>query len=184
MPDLPGSGNDSPKNKSVRITADSAEDERNNPHVTSIMRRSIPQVSPTDTIATAARLLVKHQIPGVPVVESGKLIGIITESDIISREADIEVPTPVPFLDAIFMADAGPEFDEEMRRVLAVDARHLMTSPVFSVRSDATLTEVATLMADRGVNPVPVLDDELQVIGMVSRADLVRVISALENQEN
>lgn len=176
--------NDSRKTRSVHFTADAPDDERNNPHVTHIMRTNIPQVSPTDTIADAARLMVKHQVPGVPVVENGTLIGIITESDIIVREADVEVPTPVPFLDAIFMADAGPDFDEELRRVLAVNARQLMTSPVFSVRSKATLTEVATLMADRGVNPIPVLDDELNVIGLVSRADLVRVISALENQES
>lgn len=181
--DMPDSGNDSRNIKSMRFKADSAEDERNNPHVTNIMRKDIPRVSPTDSIATAAWLLVEHQVPGVPVVDDGKLIGIITESDIIAREADVDVPTPVPFLDAIFMADAGPEFDEEMRRVLAVNARQLMTSPVFSVRSTATLTEVATLMVDRGVNPIPVLDDALQVIGLVSRADLVRVISALENQE-
>lgn len=172
------------KIKRVSFKADPEEERRNNPYVTHIMRTNIPQVAPLDSIATAARLLVKHQVPGVPVVENGKLVGIITESDIIAREADVEVPTPVPFLDAIFMADAGPEFDEEMRRVLAVNARQLMTSPVFSVRSNATLTEVATLMVDRGVNPIPVLDDELQVIGLVSRADLVRVISALENQES
>lgn len=178
------SENETRKVRSVRITAESAEEERNNPHVTHIMRTNIPQVSPTDSIGIAAHLLVKHQIPGVPVVENGTLIGIITESDIIAREADVDVPTPVPFLDAIFMADAGPEFDEEMRRVLAVNARQLMTSPVFSVRSTATLTEVATLMVDRGVNPVPVLDEQLQVIGLVSRADLVRVISVLENQES
>jgi len=184
MPNVPESGDDARKIRSVRITAEPAEEERNNPHVTQIMRTNIPQVAPTDSIGIAARLLVKHQIPGVPVVENGTLIGIITESDIIAREADVDVPTPVPFLDAIFMADAGPEFDEELRRVLAVNARQLMTSPVFSVRSSATLTEVATLMVDRGVNPVPVLDEELRVIGLVSRADLVRVISALENQES
>jgi CBS domain-containing protein len=168
----------------IRSDAPSAEEERNDPLVTHIMRANIPQVSPDDSIATTARLLVKHKVPGVPVVENGKIIGIVTESDIIMREADVDVPTPVPFLDAIFMADAGPEFDDEMRKVLAVNARQLMTSPVISVRSSATLTEVATVMVDRGVNPVPVLDDALRVIGLVSRADLVRVISELENQES
>ncbi len=172
--------------RTVRIRSDvsSAEEERNNPLVTRIMRTNIPQVSPDDSIGTAARLLVKYQVPGVPVVENGKIIGIVTESDIITREADVDVPTPVPFLDAIFMADAGPEFDEEMRKVLAVNARQLMTSPVLSVRSSATLTEVATLMIDRRVNPVPVVNDDLEIIGLVSRADLVRVISELENQES
>ena len=121
-------------------------------------------------------------MPGVVVVEYGKLIGIITEADLIQREAEVEVPTPVPFLDAIFMADAGIPFEEEMRKVLAVNARQLMTSPVISVRSIATLTEVATLMVDRRINPIPVLNDDLEVAGLVARSDLVRIISALENR--
>jgi CBS domain-containing protein len=148
------------------------------------MRRDVPTVTPNDSIATIAKLLVDHGLPGLPVVENGKLIGIITESDIIVREAEVDVPTPVPFLDAIFMADAGPDFDDELRRVLAVNARELMTAPVVSVRSSATLAEVATLMIDRNVNPLPVLDEQLTLIGLVSRADLVRVISALENQDS
>lgn len=158
-------------------------DSSDNPSVTAIMRRDVPVAAPDDSIATIARLLVDHRLPGLPVVENGELIGIITEFDLIVRQADVEVPTPVPFLDAIFIADAGPDFDEELRRVLAFDARHLMTAPVVSVRSSATLSEVATLMVDRNVNPLPVLDDQLQLIGLVSRADLVRVISSLENED-
>lgn len=153
------------------------------PLVTQIMRSDIPTVTPDSSIGATAKLLVDHQVPGVAVVENGKLIGIITEADLIAREADVDVPTPVPFLDAIFMADAGPAFNEEMRKVLAVNARQLMTSPVISIRNTATLTEVATLMVDRRINPIPVLDDDLHVVGMVSRSDLVRIISALENQE-
>lgn len=167
------------KEKGSTFVADTSE----NPSVTAIMRRDAPVAAPGDSIARVARLLVEHRLPGLPVVENDELIGIITESDIIVREADVDVPTPVPFFDAIFMADAGPDFDDELRRVLAVDARQLMTAPVVSVRSSATLSEVATLMVDRNVNPLPVLDDQLRLIGLVSRADLVRVISALENQD-
>lgn len=152
------------------------------PLVTQIMRTDVPVISPNTTIGEAARILVDYRIPGVAVVENQKVIGIITEADLIAREADVEVPTPVPFLDAIFMADAGPAFDEELRKVTAVNARQLMTSPVISIRSNATLNEVATLMVDRRINPIPVLDDDMQVVGMVSRSDLVRIISALENR--
>jgi CBS domain-containing protein len=55
-----------------------------------------------------------------------------------------------------------------------------MTSPVFSIRESATLAQVATLMLDQGVNPVPVVDDDLNITGIVSRGDLVRVIARLE----
>jgi CBS domain-containing protein len=156
--------------------------QENNPLVTQIMRTDVPVIGPDASIGETAKILVDNNTPGVAVVEHSKIIGIVTEADIIAREADVDVPTPVPFLDAIFMADAGPDFDDELRRVTAVNARQLMTSPVISIRSTATLTEVATLMVERRINPVPVLDEQNHVVGLVSRSDLVRIISALENQ--
>jgi CBS domain-containing protein len=164
------------------MTDDTPTSDPNDPLVTQIMRTNVPVIGPDASIAETARILVEHQVPGVAVVEHDKIIGIITEADIITREAEVDVPTPVPFLDAIFMADAGPEFEEELRKVTAINARQLMTTPVISIRSNATLTEVATLMVDRRVNPLPVLDAQNNVVGLVSRSDLVRIISALENK--
>jgi CBS domain-containing protein len=148
--------------------------------VSEIMRTDVPVVSPTDSIATVARLMSVSGLPGIPVVESGEIIGIVTESDIIIREADVEFPTPLPFLDAIFDLDGGRDFDEDMRHVLAVTARDLMTSPVINIKQSATIQQLATVIADQRVNPVPVLDDDLQLVGIVSRADLVRVVARLE----
>jgi len=152
------------------------------PTVAQIMRTDVPTVTPDDSIAFVAKTLVDNKISGLPVIENDQIIGIITESDIITREANVDVPTPVTFLDAIFMADAGPDFEDELRRVLAVNARQLMSAPVYNIKSSATLAQVATLMIDRRINTVPVVDDDLNLVGIVSRADIVRVISGLENE--
>ena len=152
------------------------------PTVREIMQTDVPTVSPDDTIPTIASLMADYGLNGVPVVENDKMIGIITDSDIIAREADIDAPTVVPFLDAMLVADAGRSYAEEIRRALAVDARQLMSSPVISIRQSATLEQIATLMIDEGVNPVPVLDDANNLVGIVSRADLVRVIARLESE--
>lgn len=152
------------------------------PTVEQIMRRDVPNVGPDDSIAVVARTLADNGIAGVPVIEHGKVIGIITETDIIAREADVDVPTPVPFLDAIFMADAGPDFDEEMRKVLAVNARQIMTSPVYNIKNYATLNQAATLMIDQGIHTIPVVNDDLELVGIVTRSDIVRVIARLENE--
>jgi CBS domain-containing protein len=150
------------------------------PTVAELMRRDVPVASPRDSVATVARLIAESGLAGVPVVDNGEIVGIVTESDVIAREAEVDVPTVVPFLDAIFVADAGRHFDEELRKVAAVTAGELMTSPVYSIKSTATLEQVATLMINEGVNPVPVVDDAHQLIGIVSRADLVGVIARLE----
>ncbi len=148
--------------------------------VAQIMRRDIPPASPADSIATIARLLADNALPGVPVIENGTLVGIVTESDLVFREADMSVPTVVPVLDAMLVADAGSPFEEDLRRVLAVTAGQLMTSPVYTIRHSATLNQVATVMVEHQVNPVPVVDESNTLVGMVSRADLVRVIARLE----
>jgi CBS domain-containing protein len=151
------------------------------PTVREIMQTDVATVSPDDTIATIATLLADGRINGVPVVENERMIGIITDSDIIAREADVDAPTVVPFLDAMLVADAGRSYREEIRRALAVNARQLMSSPVISIRQSATLEQIATLMIDEGVNPVPVLDDADNLVGIVSRGDLVRLIARLES---
>ena len=157
-----------------------AESSEVEPTVADIMRSDVPFVSPDDSIATVARLMAVSGLPGVPVVENGAIVGIVTETDLIVREADVEVPTPVPFLDAIFMLDGGRDFDDDMRHVLAVTARDLMTSPVFNIMQSATIGQLATLIVDERVNPVPVVSDDLELVGIVSRADLIRVIARLE----
>lgn len=151
------------------------------PIVSEIMRTDVPFVSPDDSIATVARLMSVSGLPGVPVIEHGEIIGIVSESDLIMREADVEVPTPVPFLDAIFLLDGGRDFEEDLRHVLAVTARDLMSHPVVNIKQSATLQQLATVFIDQRVNPIPVLNDNLELVGIVSRADIVRVIAKLED---
>jgi CBS domain-containing protein len=149
--------------------------------VRDLMRTDVPIVSPSDSIATVARLMADSGLPGVPVINEGKIVGIVTEKDLIERQAEVDVPSSLPFLDAVFVLDGGRDFDEDLRHVLAVTAGDLMTHPVFNVLDTATLSQVATLMVDEGVNPVPVLAHTTrQIIGIVSRADIVRVIARLE----
>ncbi|MGH2560643.1 MAG: CBS domain-containing protein [Thermomicrobiales bacterium] len=153
------------------------------PTVADLMRREVPIASPGDSVASVARMLAESGLPGVPVVEDGDIVGIVTESDIIAREADVDVPPVVPFLDAIFVADGGRDFDEELRKVVALTAGELMTSPVYNIMANATLEQVATLMINERVNPVPVVDENLQLVGIVTRADLVKLIARLEADE-
>jgi CBS domain-containing protein len=124
--------------------------------------------------------MVEHRVPGVPVVDDGELIGIVTEADLIQREANVDSPSIVTFLDAVIVADAGTPFEEELRRVVATTAEELMTAPVISIRDVATVSELATLMLQRRINPVPVVDNDRQIIGLATRSAIVELIARLE----
>lgn len=147
-----------------------------------IMPQGVPPVTPDTTVSQVLRVMVAYDVAGVAVVDNDEIIGIITESDIVQRQADVDAPTPVPFLDAIFVADAGRPYEDEVRRALAIDARMLMSAPVTGIRSSATLEEIATVMIERDVHPLPVVDENGHYQGIVSRRDLVRVIAELENR--
>ena len=163
--------------------------------VESIMRKKVPVVAPDDTVGTVAAMMAKSDVPGVLVVEDGELLGIITESDIVTRKAEVDVPETVSFFGGYFQAgsfklpwnreshDDASDFDHEIRRVLATTARELMTSPVINIDKDATVLDLATIMIDHNVNPVPVVTDDNKIVGIVSRKDLVKLI-ATETDED
>jgi CBS domain-containing protein len=158
--------------------------------VASIMRKKVPVVAPDDTVGTVAAMMWKSDVPGVLVVDDGELLGIITESDIVTRKAEVDVPETVSFFGGYFQAgkfrlpwnrethDDASDFDHEIRRVLATTARELMTSPVINIDVDATVLDLATIMIDHNVNPVPVVTDDNKIVGIVSRRDLVRLIAS------
>lgn len=149
--------------------------------VTDIMLSPAPFVRPNDTIGTVARTITEHRVPGVPVVTvEGEIIGIITEGDLTEREAEVTFPTFFAYFDAIVAVDAGADFSDEMRKVLATTAEELMSSPVYNILGSATVQELATLMIQENVNPVPVVTEELELIGLATRTNLVQLIARLE----
>ncbi len=143
--------------------------------VSQIMTREVWSVSPDTPVSEVARILWEHGLSGVPVVERGRVVGVITDYDLIGRETEYEGPLYIPFLDAYFRVP-GTAHEDQLRRILATTARELMTSPAVTVGPDATVQEVATLMYERRVNPVPVVGPNQELLGIVSRADIVRLM--------
>lgn len=147
--------------------------------VTEIMTAQIATVEPETPIAEVARLMASADISGVPVIDpaNGELVGLITEMEMIERQTKFGMPTYTRVLDATFVI-AERDSEEKLARILATTAGELMQETVYSIREDASIEEVATLMFERKVNPVPVISLDGQVIGIVSRSDIVRLMAA------
>ena len=145
------------------------------------MRHEVPSASPTTPIAELARLMVEYRVPGLPVIGQGELIGIVTEADLIQREATVDMPSIVTFLDAVIVADAGTPFEEELRRVVATTAEELMTSPVISIRDSATVAELATLMLQQRINPCRSSTTPGRSSDLATRSGLIELIARLES---
>ncbi|HXM55352.1 MAG TPA: CBS domain-containing protein [Candidatus Dormibacteraeota bacterium] len=134
--------------------------------VGSVMTRDVVSVSPGAPYKDVAGKLREHRVSAVPVVDANqRVLGIVSEADLLLKE---ERPPHRP---------GGPlvhPYDDEAR-AMARNAAALMTAPVVTVRPEATLTEAARLMHRQHVKRLPVVDARGALVGIVSRADLLRV---------
>src|SRR5919112_673682 len=133
--------------------------------------------SGTARCVRAAKSMLDHRISGMPVVDdNGRVIGIISEGDLLHRaETGTERRTSW-WLGLVAGASSQAEnFTREHGRTV----RDVMSTNIISVDENADLSEVVHLMESRRIKRVPVLRDR-QVVGIISRANLMRVLATME----
>lgn len=142
--------------------------------VGSVMTTDVVRASYGTPFKEVARLLAHHGISGLPVVdEDEKVIGVISETDLIARQAE----TPDPYephrrLRVLALTRNGRQ---RAAKAAARTAGRLMTEPPVTVRAEATIVEAARTMAQRRVERLPVVDEEDRLVGIVTRRDLLQV---------
>ena len=139
--------------------------------VRDIMTTDPIAVAPGTLLKEAARLMVRNQVSGLPVVdEDGVVVGILTEGDFLRQEANRDRPYRLSLLDALF-GDGEPDGPT------AETVAEVMTENVVTIAPEATLGEAARIMSRRSVKRLPVIDDEGDLIGIISRADVVNAFT-------
>jgi CBS domain-containing protein len=152
--------------------------------VREIMTRDVITARLDTSVIAIARIFRDNAISGVPVVdEEGTVVGIITELDLIARHARPHFPTYIAFLDSIIYLESTKRYRESVRHILATKAGELMTTPVVTVGPETDVQDLATLMVERRVNPVPVVEDEDRLVGIVSHTDLLELLLRAEAPE-
>jgi CBS-domain-containing membrane protein len=142
-----------------------------------IMTTSVITVAPDTPVAEIARLLREKHISGAPVVDkAGKVVGIVTEIDLIKRHARLHFPVYLPFLDSLIFLESPRHYQDEVRRVLGTTAQEIMTQPVRTARPETDVEEIATMMVEERANPIPILDEAGVLVGIVSHTDIVRLV--------
>ncbi len=148
--------------------------------VADIMTREVISVGTGMRVGQIARVFREHQLSGLPVIdEEGELAGIITELDMVKRHARPQMPAFLPLL-GVYVPLRTKEYRESLRRITGVVAADIMTTPVNTISPDASIEDAATVMVSNRSNPLPVVDDDGHMIGIISRTDILRVIEELE----
>lgn len=142
-----------------------------------IMTTDPVTVDPKLGVTDAAKLMAASNFGALPVMSEGRLVGIVTEGDLIMQDVKIEFPTYLQLLDGFIMyPGAQARFESELRKAVAATVEDVMTADPVTVQTNATLEDVATLLADQEVSRLPVLDGD-QLVGIVSKHDIIRAIA-------
>jgi CBS domain-containing protein len=138
-----------------------------------LMTTEVVTVPPSTPATSLARLLADRGISAAPVTDAGgRLLGIVTEADLLRRLAGAE-DKPAGWLRRLFR---DPDRQaEQYARTHGKEAQDVMTRDVVSVDLDATAEHCAHLMEERHVKRLPVMSDG-RLVGVVSRADLLRAV--------
>ncbi len=141
-----------------------------------IMTKDVITAKPETTVEELARLLMINKISGVPVTDDNKkLIGIVTENDLIRQNKRLHIPTVIRLFDAFILLGSG-RMEEEIRKMAAITVDEICTKKVVSITEETTLDEIATIMAEQHIHLLPVLGGN-KVVGIVGKADMVRAMA-------
>ena len=145
--------------------------------VADIMTRDVVVAAPDTTVPEIARLMWQHQLSGLPVVDAtGQVVGIVSEMDLLARNANLHVPTYLRVLDVMIPLGNRHEFEEELRRAVGTTAREVMSPDVVTVGPDTDLADAATLMMDKRFKRLPVVESG-KLAGIISAADFLRLLA-------
>jgi len=152
--------------------------------VADLMTRQVITVYPETPVAEIARAMVQHDVSGVPVIDhQGHLVGIVTETDLVVQNANVHFPTFLQILDARIYLSNTRHFEDELRKALGTVAADVMTREVETVKPNDDISVASTLMVDKDLNPIPVVEGG-KLVGIISRSDIIRHILAQETERS
>lgn len=144
------------------------------PVVADIMACDVISVRPETTIKELAELMHERRVGGAPVVDGeGRLVGIVTDGDLIAEETDVRMPPSVDIFGAIVYLGSFHKYEERLRKAVGATVGDVMETKVHTVHPDDDVRKAATLMRDHKVGRIPVVDEEGRLVGLVTRTDIV-----------
>jgi CBS-domain-containing membrane protein len=147
--------------------------------VADIMERDVVTASPDDDVQSLIRLLREHELPGVPVTEDdGRLVGVVTESDLVLREEDKELHLPhyLELFGGVVFIEPLQHLEERLRKAFATKVRDMMSADVRTVSPEASVRKAAHLISTSGHNRLPVIENG-RLVGVVTRVDCLAALS-------
>ena len=149
----------------------------NNKKAKDIMTTDVIVAKKGDTISKVANILISGKIGGMPVVDdNNKVIGVISETDIIKKEKKAHSTPFINVLEGIIFLDNFNKMEKDLKEISAYKVEDLMSNNIITVNEDDTFDNIANLMINKSINRVPVVDKENKLKGIICRYDIIRAM--------
>ena len=147
------------------------------------MTTELITVSPETEVVQATKLLLENRINGVPVTnETGKLVGVLCQSDLIAQQKKLPIPSFFTLLNGLIPLISKKQLEKQVQKIAAITVAQAMTPNPVTVQPDMKIEEVAALMVDRNFHTVPVVD-EGELVGIVGKEDMLRTLITISEAE-
>lgn len=147
--------------------------------VADVMTRNPITTTPEAPITDVIKTLAERRISGLPVVDgAGKLVGIISETDLMWQETGVTPPAYIMLLDSVIYLENPGRYERDLHKALGQTVQEAMTADPITISPESSLRDAAQLMHDRSIHRLPVLDAENRVVGILTRGDIVRAMAA------
>jgi CBS-domain-containing membrane protein len=139
-----------------------------------VMTREVVTIDSEASVQDLAKLLEERRISGVPVLDArGVLVGVVTQSDLVQRSRDLELPPALNILDLHLFLETPSHFQKRLEKLLGNKVKDVMTVNPVTVAPDTPVKEIARLMSEKGVHTLPVVEAGV-LVGIVGKLDLIR----------
>lgn len=144
--------------------------------VAEIMTQDVLTVHKETTVRELAEIFVNRRIGSLPVVDTNdKLIGIVTESDLVEQGKNVHVPTVISLFDWVIYLESEKTLENELKKMGGRTVADIYQPEAVFVAPTALISEAADLMSSRHINAVPVVDNGA-LVGIVARIDIIRTL--------
>ena len=149
-----------------------------NTRVDEVMTTDVLAFSPDQNVQEAMAALVDRGVDGAPVVDDrGMVVGILSTGDLIVQESRLHLPTVISLFGAsLELPSSQKHFEQDLAKALGSRVDEVMDSDPVTVAPGDSLETAATLLHDKEVSRLPVVDDDGRLVGLLARGDILRSI--------
>jgi CBS domain-containing protein len=149
-----------------------------NKTVADVMTANPLVVTPQTPLKEAIEILAGNKISGLPVVnEEGKLVGVISETDLMWQETGVETPPYIMLLDSVIYLQNPARHEKEIHKALGQTVADVMSDRAIAIEPHKSVKEAARLMHEKKIRRLPVIDDRERVVGIITQGDIIRMMA-------